>query len=129
MTAPEETPPALHTITPYMTVSDPDGQIAFLLSVFDAELIMENRRADGTLQHARVRIGDSILMMNEAGGSYPANISQLHVYVADPTTTYERALEAGAHSLMEPNLRPHGDWMAGFADPQGNVWWVASPGT
>ena len=58
--------------------------------------------------------------------TYPANISQMHIYVDDADSTYQNALHLGASSLMEPNLRPHGDRMAGITDPCGNIWWIAS---
>ena len=49
----------------------------------------------------------------------------MHLYVSDSDQTYECALQHGATSLMAPMMRPHGDRMAGFCDPFGNIWWVA----
>jgi uncharacterized glyoxalase superfamily protein PhnB len=50
----------------------------------------------------------------------------LHLYVDDSDSTYQRALQAGAASLMEPADQVHGDRMAGVRDPFGNVWWIAT---
>ncbi len=117
----------LHTITPYFTVCDAGGLIDFLVSAFDAQVVRDKRYANNLIQHARIRIGDSIIMINESTEEYPAIVSQVHLYVEDVNKTYLGALELGAISLMEPNIRPHGDEMAGVKDPNGNVWWIASP--
>ena len=117
------------SVTPYFTVSDADRLLAFLVSVFGGSVIKENRYENGRVQHARVRIGDSIVMLNEGTDTYPANVSQMHLYVEDADATYETALRCGATPLMEPNDRPHGDRMAGIEDPCGNIWWIASRGT
>ena len=123
----KDIPHELHTITPYLTVHDAIGLIDFLVSAFDAQLVRDKRYANNLIQHARIRIGDSIIMINESNEEYPAIVSQIHLYVEDVNKTYLSALELGAISLMEPNIRPHGDEMAGVKDPHGNVWWIASP--
>ncbi len=124
----DNVPEGYHSITPYFTVADADRLIAFMLTVFDGHLVKEDRTEDGRVRHARVRIGDSIVMLNEAGGDYAANESQMHLYVRDVDATFQRALEEGASAVMEPNVRPHGDRMAGFRDPCANTWWIATPG-
>jgi uncharacterized glyoxalase superfamily protein PhnB len=121
-----ETPDGYHWITPYFTVDEGDKLIAFLTAAFDAAVIKDNRYDNGRIQHARLRIGDSVIMLNESAPDYPANTSQMHLYVANTDSAYARALELGGTSLMEPNDRPHGDRMAGISDPCGNVWWLAT---
>ena len=119
-------PEVTDTIVPYLTVKDPDALMDFLKTVFDATLVKENRHADNTLQHARMAIGNSLIMMNEASETYPPNVSQLHVLVEDCDAVYALSLKWGATSIMAPNLRPHGDRMAGIKDLCGNLWWIAS---
>ncbi|MBE3561867.1 MAG: hypothetical protein IMW89_21990 [Ktedonobacteraceae bacterium] len=53
--------------------------------------------------------------------------AMLHVYVEDVDATYQRAIKAGASSLMQPTVRSHGDRMAGVKDPFGNEWYIAMP--
>ncbi len=119
-------PDGYHSITPYFTVADADRLISFLIAALDGQVIKEDRYGSGRIQHARVRIGDSVLMCNEAGPDYEANRSQMHLYVDDVEAVFATALTEGATPIMEPNLRPHGDRMAGFRDPCDNVWWIAS---
>ena len=114
------------TVTPYFTVEDAGQFIGFVTAILGGTVIKDDRTAAGRVQHARIRIGGSVIMLNEASDSYPANISQMHVYVTDTDATYAAALKAGAQSLMEPNERPHGDRMAGITDPSGNTWWLAT---
>jgi len=119
-------PDGYETITPYFTVSDADQFIEFLCAVFDATVIKENRYQDGSIQHARVQIGNSIIMLNQSTDTFPANISQMHLFVDDADAAYTAALNCGGTSIMEPNDRPHGDRMAGIKDPCGNIWWIAT---
>ena len=67
-----------------------------------------------------------MIMLNERSNDYPAQTSQMHLYVDDTNAVYEQALALGAMPLMAPNVRPHGDRMAGIKDPCGNVWWIAT---
>lgn len=39
---------------------------------------------------------------------------------------YERALKAGATSIMEPADQFYGDRHGGVTDPFGNQWWIAT---
>ena len=126
MTAKPNAPHGYLAVTPYFTVHDADRLIEFLSTAFDAGIIKESRYDDGKVRHVRMCIGDSLLMLNECSDVYPANVSQMHLYVEDADTTYATALSAGATSLMEPNDRPHGDRMAGIKDPCDNIWWIAT---
>ena len=116
-----------HAITPYFTVRYADQLIDFLIAVFGATLVKENRYGDNRVQHARLLIGGSLIMLNESTEDYPPNVSQMHIVVEDTDNTYQSALRLGCTDLMEPNDRPHCERMAGIKDPCGNVWWIASP--
>ena len=120
-------PEGYHTITPYFTVSDADQLLEFLVEAFGGAIVATNRYPTGRIQHARVRVGDSVIMINESNEQYPVNVSQMHLYVDDVEIVFSKALSAVAVSIMEPNKRPHGDRMAGFKDPCGNIWWIATP--
>ncbi|AGI67934.1 putative glyoxalase/bleomycin resistance protein/dioxygenase [Octadecabacter antarcticus 307] len=122
----DSTPEGYNSITPYFSVVDADRLILFLTAAFGACVIRESRYEDNRIQHARLRIGNSIIMLNESSNDYPANTSQMHLFVNDTDVAYERALKLAAVSKMEPNDRPHGDRMAGIKDPCGNIWWIAT---
>jgi uncharacterized glyoxalase superfamily protein PhnB len=119
-------PEGYHTITPYFTVSDADRLLEFLVEAFGGAIVVTNRYPTGRIQHARICIGDSVIMLNESNEQYPVNMSQMHLYVDDVDIVFSKALSTGAISIMEPNERAHGDRMAGVKDPCGNIWWIAT---
>ena len=59
-----QNPFGLHTVTPYLVVDGVADLIEFLQTVFDAELRGAVRyRADTTIQHAEVSVGDSVIKL------------------------------------------------------------------
>ena len=121
------TPHGFCRLTPYFTVAEPELLIEFIVNVFNAELLKKDCYEDGRVQHARLQIKDSLIMVNQETEDYPSQISQMHLYVDDLHTCFKKALSLGATPIMTPNRRPHGVDMAGFLDPCGNRWWIAQP--
>jgi len=119
-------PDGYHSITPYLVVQGASKLIDFLKQAFAAKEIERLARPDGTIGHAEVRIGDSVVMMSEAGGEWQPMPGAMYLYVNDIDTTYKRALQAGATSTMEPMDQFYGDRSAGVKDPSGNQWWIAT---
>jgi PhnB protein len=112
--------PGYHTVTPRIVVADVAAQVAFLRAAFGGMGDVEPGRP------AEIRIGDSLLMVSEAGERelFPAF---LYVYVDDADQAYARALAAGAESVEAPLDTPYGDRRAMVRDPFGNVYQVAHP--
>lgn len=119
-------PDGYHTVTPYLVVKGVADLIEFIKEVFDGEEIWITPRPDGSIQHARVRVGDSPIMMGEPVGDITPMPATLYVYVDDPDATYERALKAGATSVRAPADQFYGDRNAGVQDASGNQWWMAA---
>jgi PhnB protein len=119
-------PEGLGTVTPYLHPKDAGGLIEFLKQAFRAEEVEVHRGPDGTVAHAKVRIGDSILEMGEAHGQWQPLPPHLHLYVANTDETYREALAAGATSETAPHDAPYGDRAAGVVDRWGNTWWLAT---
>jgi uncharacterized glyoxalase superfamily protein PhnB len=82
--------------------------------------------ADGTIGHAEVQIGDSVVMLSEGSAAYPARPSVCFTYVADVDAVVQKAVAAGAKLILEPTDQPWGDRVGGFHDPFDNRWWVAT---
>jgi uncharacterized glyoxalase superfamily protein PhnB len=119
-------PDGYHTITPYLFVRDVDGLIDFLKQVFNAREIERLRRPDGSIMHAEVRIGDSVVMMGGAGEGRSPMPAMLYLYMEEIDSVYQKALAAGATSLQEPRDEFYGDRTAGVQDASGNQWWLAT---
>ena len=49
-----------------------------------------------------------------------------YLYVPDTDAVYQKAVQAGGTSVMEPADQFYGDRNAGVKDPVGNVWWIAT---
>jgi PhnB protein len=113
-------------VSPYVMVDGADALIGFLKRIFSAEVLMRLAREDGSVMHASVRIGDSVMMMADATSEFPAFPVWLHVYVPDVDATHAAALAAGATSAQEPSEKGDGDRRAGFTDASGNTWWIAT---
>jgi len=118
-------PDGYHAVTPYIVTAGVAKLIDFLKNVFGATEISRHQRPDGSVMHAEVRIGDSVVMMGEAGEGGKYFPAMLHVYVDDVDGVYRRAIQAGAASLREPADQIYGDRSAGLQDAFGNQWWLA----
>ncbi len=119
-------PEGFHSVTPYLVVSGASQVIEFLKRTFDAREVSRHTHTDGSVRHAEVQIGDSMLMIGEGGEQWPAMPSGLYVYVEDVDATYKRALEAGATSIAEPKDQFYGDRNSGVKDSAGNTWWIGT---
>jgi uncharacterized glyoxalase superfamily protein PhnB len=119
-------PSGFRSVAPYLIVPRAPALMQFLRAAFDATEIMTVPQPDGSLMHAEVRIGDSVVELADESEQYPAMLAALHLYVPDAEETYRRALAAGAISLFDPADRPYGDREAGIRDPSGNVWYIAT---
>jgi PhnB protein len=119
-------PEGFGSLTPYLVIDGADSLVRFLQAAFDAEEVMAHRREDGTIMHAELRIGDSMLELGQANDKWSAMPCSLHLYVPDADATYQKALAAGGKSLSEPTDASYGDRTAGIVDPSGNHWFLAT---
>ncbi len=119
-------PDGYHTVTPYIVVSGVAKLIDFVKRAFGAEEKVCHTKPDGTIGHAEVKIGDSMMMMGEASGEWKPMPSAIYLYVPNTDAVYKQALKAGATSIMEPADQFYGDRSAGVKDPCGNMWWIAT---
>jgi len=114
----------LHTVTVYFHIKGAPKFIEFLTDAFAAEELMRHEES-GMLAHAKVRIGDSAIELGEARYESQPLPPAIYLFVKDVDATYERALNAGASSLMEPKDQEYGHRNAWVKDPFANVWYLA----
>lgn len=113
-----------NTITPYITVKQPDELINFVTQVFGAtETFRTTGSAGGT--HAEVKIGDSMVMIGGAEHIDAMPVA-IHLYIPDVDTAYKRAIDAGATPLFEPADQPYGERSGAVQDANGNKWYIAT---
>jgi uncharacterized glyoxalase superfamily protein PhnB len=119
-------PEGLHDITLYLHPIGATDLIRFMQEAFDAEPVASHPNADGTIAHAKVKIGGAMIEMGEAHGQWQPMPASIHLYVPDADTKYARALEAGATSILPVADQPYGERSGGVKDAWGNRWWIAT---
>jgi PhnB protein len=119
-------PEGCHSITPYLLVPDVGRLIEFLKKAFDAVEREKIARPSGSILHAQVKIGDSILMIGEPQSPWKPLPTMLYLYVTDVDATYKRAVAAGGVSAVEPADMFYGDRSACVKDVADNSWWIAT---
>jgi PhnB protein len=114
------------SVTPHLYAQRPVDLIEFLMRAFGGEEVYRAEMPDGSIPHAQVRIGDSIVALAGGHGPHTPMPTTLHLYVPDTDSVYEQALRAGATSIQAPADQPYGDRSAGVTDPFGNRWFIAT---
>src|SRR4051812_4008793 len=93
-------PDGMHTVMPYLVCAGASEAIAFYERAFGATEIMRVPTPDGRLMHASVRIGESLIMLNdefpEMGAIGPkargGSSVTLHFFVPDVDAAFVRAV-------------------------------------
>ncbi len=119
-------PDGYHTLTPYLIVQDAAKEIDFLKRAFDAQETHRSTLPDGSIIHAELKVGDSMIMIGNARESWNPKPCALYVYVKDVDAAFHKAVEAGGKSLQEPKDQFYGDRSGGVEDSNGNFWWIAT---
>jgi|SRR5579884_1772771 len=119
----QKRPEGFHTVNAYLVVDGANKVIDFLKQAFDAVQIGDAFKSpDGKIMHATLRVGDSMVEVGDSAEPMPMN---LHLYVDNVDSLYQRAVAAGAVSVRPPETTFYGDRSAGVKDPGGNNWWLA----
>jgi len=100
--------------------------IRFISDAFGGEEVYRKERPDGSIMHAEMRIGDSMLMLGEAPDEFGPMPTSIYLYVIDSDAAYEKALQAGGISIFPIMTLPSGERYGGIKDPCGNIWWIAT---
>lgn len=119
-------PEGQQAVTPYLVVNNAAALISFLQEAFNAKELVRHARPDGTIMHAQLNIGGSVVMMGEPMGDQRPMPAMLHLYVDNVDEVYQQALDAGASSIMPPTDQFYGDRSGGVTDKHGNHWWIAT---
>jgi len=119
-------PEGFHAITPYLFAQGASRLIEFISAAFEGELISHEKRPDGAVMHATMRIRDSMLMLADPAPEFGPMRSSIYLYVTDCDTVYQRALSSGGISVFPMMTLPSGQRYGGIKDPCGNIWWVAT---
>jgi len=117
-------PPGFTTVFPYLFVDNAPDFCAFLSDGLGFEEMYRSMDGD-RIANAQLRVGDTTIMVSEAGRGFGAMAAIFYIYVADARSAMDRALTAGAQSIMEVADMPYGDRQGGVRDAWGNIWWIS----
>lgn len=112
------------TVFPCITFRDADASIAWMQRVLGADVVARYTDDSGLVNHAEIRIGESLVMVgDERAGSKatPAGASVIYVVVPDTDAAYRRAKDAGAEATDPVDL-DYGSRDITVTDPDGNRW-------
>ena len=110
-------PDGWHSVTPFLSVQDAARAIEFYRKVFSATELERMAEPDGKINHAVLKIGDSIMRLSDDRSKHaaewvakgwsrsPQSLGgtpvHFYVYFEDSDAVFKRAIAAGAKE-MEP---------------------------
>lgn len=126
-------PQGSHAITPALAFRNARDAIKWYQDIFDAKEKMRLSMPDGSIAHAEVTIGDSVIMVSEENAQYNSspktlkgNSINLFVYVPDVDNVVRRATDNGAKLIMPPADQFYGDRSGRIEDPFGYIWVIST---
>jgi PhnB protein len=119
-------PEGFHTVTPFFHPHGAGRMIDFLKQAFKAQEVDCFKSPEGTVQHASLKIGDSMVELGEAHGQFQPMPTAIYMYVNDTDEVYRQAVQAGGTSTLPPTDQPYDDRNAWVDDPFGNSWYIAT---
>jgi PhnB protein len=81
---------------------------------------------DGSIGHAEIRVGDTVLLAFDQRPDWPDMPSLLRIFVADADATMTRAVAAGARVVTQPQTHAFGQRGGRVRDPFGTIWWISA---
>ncbi len=127
-------PEGYHAVTPYIVVKDAAAAIAWYAKAFGAVELFRMPAPDGSIVHAEIEIGDSIVMLTQEnpamGSKAPETLGgspqSLFLYVEDVDAAFAKALDVGAEAQQPPADMFWGDRYGKLLDPHGHIWSLAT---
>jgi PhnB protein len=135
-TKPKPIPDAYRRVTPCLVVQGGVKALEFYAEVFGATERMRFPGPGGTIAHAEIQIGDSVVIIEDESpeqgskaptpGGVAGSPSSLFIYVEDVDAVIARAVELGATLKRPPQDQFYGDRDGYVVDPFGHGWTIAT---
>lgn len=129
-------PDTYRRVTPGLIVRGGSRALEFYSQVFGATERMRFAGPDGSIIHAEIQIGDSIVMVDDESPRQQTKAPPdqgidgspffLYIYVDDVDQAVARAVELGATLRRAPEDQFYGDRNAHIIDPFGHSWTIAT---
>lgn len=124
-------PDRLHTVTTSIVSTPCAAAIDFYERAFGAEEVGPRMTGpDGSIGHAEIRIGDTVIMLADEWPDGPTkapttlggSTAALFIYTDDVDALWQRALDAGAEVMFPLEVQFYGDKSGRVKDPFGHTW-------
>jgi PhnB protein len=119
-------PEGYHVITPYLYFDGAGEAIDWYKRAFGANERMRMTDPNGTVGHAELEFGDSVIMLadmpDRSAKKLGGTAASFVLYVQDVDSAFKRAIEAGATSKQPLEDKFYGDRMGTLVDPFGQEW-------
>ncbi|MDW6022524.1 VOC family protein [Mesorhizobium sp. BAC0120] len=135
-TKPNPIPDRYRRVTPCLIVGGGDKALSFYAQVFGATERMRFPGPDGTIAHAEIQIGDSVIMVEDEApmrgtkappaGGVAGSPFFLFIYVENVDEVAAQAVKLGATLMRPPQNQFYGDRDAYIMDPFGHGWVIAT---
>ena len=123
-------PAGFRTVTPYLSVKGAAQALDWYKKAFGAKELSREEVEGGMLIHARIKVGDSIVMLSDI---FPGSIHKspldlgassvtLHVYSKDVDRLWKQAVDAGARVDSQLDDMFWGERYGQLTDPFGHSW-------
>ena len=133
---PKPIPDTYRRITPCLVVRGGAKALEFYTDVFRATERWRFPGPNGTIAHAELQIGDSVLIVEDESaqrgtkappaGGVEGSPSFLFLYVEDVDAVVARAVQMGAKLARPPQNQFYGDRDGYIVDPFGHGWTIAT---
>ena len=119
-------PSGYTTVAPWVVTDDTRAFLDFAARVFGGDELACVRVEDGSVDHAEVRVGDTVVLAFDRRADWPTMPSLLRVFVSNADEVLAEALSAGSTLITPISDSAFGQRGGRIRDPFGNIWWVVS---
>jgi uncharacterized glyoxalase superfamily protein PhnB len=118
---PGPAPAGYTTVAPWIVTADTGKLLDFIVAAFNGEELGRVPLEDGSIGHAEIRVGDTILLAFDQRPGWPHAPSMLRVFVDEADATMEQAV---ARIVTRPSNHAFGQRTGRVCDPSGDIWWT-----
>jgi PhnB protein len=136
LSKPKPIPDRYRRVTPALVVNGGSEALNFYVDVFGATERMRTPGPGGTIVHAEIEIGDSVIIVEDASpymgtkapppGGLDGTPTFLFIYVENVDAVIEQAVKRGSTLRRAAQDQFYGDRDAFIVDPFGHGWTVAT---
>jgi PhnB protein len=121
-----QAPSGYTTVAPCIVTPDTGRLLDFVATAFGGDELARVPLEDGSIGHAEIRVGDTVLLAFDQRPGWPGMPSLVRVFVDDADATMSGAVAAGARVVTESGAQAFGQRGGRVRGPFGNIWWISA---